>query len=74
MPVMVDNDFHCSDQDVLVVPPVVAPLPPVDYAVELPDGLLQTPEAIIIPRETDLRPQPQPNPKPKRFVYSCCCQ
>jgi len=52
---------HCSGSGVIFVPPVVAPLPPADYLVDRDDGgWLQTPEAYVIPVDSDVPPQPIP--------------
>lgn len=53
--------LRCSDPDAIIIPPVVAPLPPADYAVDLPGGMLETPDAFVIPGQ----------PLPEQ-VYSLC--
>jgi len=55
--------IRCSGRpEVILVPPVVAPLPPADYLEDVPDDgrPLQTPEAYIIPVERDIHPPKPP--------------
>lgn len=52
------------EPDIILIPPVLAPLPPVDYAVDSPadGGPMPPPDGFVIPVQHDVPPPPPPPP------------